>query len=349
MIEIDGSIHSGSGTLLRYAVALSTLIGEPLHMIRIRSRRQQPGLRPQHLRAVQACKSFSEGEVEGAEAGSTEITYFPGKSLPGGEFHWDIGTAGSTTMLSFTLIPLALFARRPCRFSLVGGLFQDFAPSAFHMEHVLLPLLRRMGAEVRLEMVRPGYVPRGQGHLVLEVMPLHRPLVPLMMEEQGRIKELWGISFASHLEKEKVAQRMADESTRLLQEEGFRVRMDIRNESNAVQRGAALFLRAETERGCLLGADQAGKPGRRSEAIARFVVKCLLEDLRSHAATDRHLSDQLILFGALAEGTTRYVIPSLTDHIESNLWLVRKMLGAEFELRGNLLELRGIGFRHHLG
>jgi len=54
MIEIDGSTLSGSGTLLRYAVALATVTSEPIHMINIRAKRPKPGLRPQHLLAVKA-------------------------------------------------------------------------------------------------------------------------------------------------------------------------------------------------------------------------------------------------------------------------------------------------------
>jgi len=39
------------------------------------------------------------------------------------------------------------------------------------------------------------------------------------------------------------------------------------------------------------------------------VVSSLLEDLATPATTDRHLADQLILFAALAKGTTQYRIP----------------------------------------
>jgi RNA 3'-terminal phosphate cyclase (ATP) len=344
MIEIDGSVHSGSGTLLRYAVALATLIGEPLHMIRIRSNRRQPGLRPQHLQAVQACTDFSGGELEGAAVGETEITYRPGKRLRGGEFRWEIGTAGSTTMLAFTLVPLALFAESPSRFAISGGLFQDFAPSAFHMQHTLLPLIRRMGGEARLEVVRPGYVPQGRGEIVLDVKPLERPLGRISLLDQGEIKEIWGISFASHLAEQRVAERMADECSSLILKENMTARFQIENDTRAVQKGAALFLRAETETGCLLGADQAGKPGRRSEAIARFVVRSLLEDLRSRATTDRHLADQLILFSALAEGRSEYRIPATTDHVSSNLWLVREVLGVASDVQDKVLNVEGSGF-----
>ena len=345
MIEVDGSAHSGSGTLLRYAVALAALLGEPLHMSRIRAKREKPGLRPQHLQAVRACCSLSDGELEGAEVGSTEIIFKPGHTLKTGDFRWDIGTAGSTTMLAFTLIPLALFASRPCSFSMVGGLFQDFAPSAFHLQMVLLPVLKRMGAEIRIEVLQPGYPPKGEGRLGVEVKPLRGGLKPLRMAEQGTIKGIRGISLASHLENERVSERMADQCKRLLEKRGYQAHIEVLNDQTALQKGAALLLWAETETGCLLGSDQAGKPGRRSEKIAHSVVDSLFEDLDTKATTDRHLADQLILFASLAGGTSEYVIPRMTEHIESNLWLVEKILGVKSELRKNHLRIEGIGFQ----
>ena len=344
MIQVDGSVHSGSGTILRYAVALATLLGEPLHMTRVRAKREKPGLRAQHVQAVRACCSLSGGELEGAEVGSAEIFFKPGDTLKGGDFHWDIGTAGSTTMLAFTLIPLALFANRPCSFSLVGGLFQDFAPSAFHMQRVLLPVLKSMGTEIRIEVLRPGYLPKGEGRLRVEVKPLRGALKPLRMTDQGTIKGIWGISLASHLENERVSKRMADQSKRLLEKRGYRTYIEVLNDQTSLQKGAALLLWAETETGCRLGSDQAGKPGRRSEKIAQFVATSLLEDLDTKATTDRHLADQLILFAALAGGTSEYFIPRVTEHIESNLWLVEKILGVKSELSKNHLRIEGIGF-----
>jgi len=59
---------------------------------------------------------------------------------------------------------------------------------------------------------------------------------------------------------------------------------------------------------------------------------------------DRFAADQLILFAALARGQSRYIVPCLTDHIESNLWLIEKILGAGTQVRGNLISIDGIGF-----
>jgi RNA 3'-terminal phosphate cyclase (ATP) len=248
-------------------------------------------------------------------------------------------------MLAFTLLPLGLFAKGPSRFTLTGGLFQDSAPSAFHMQRVLLPILRRMGAEVRIEILRPGYPPRGQGCLQVETNSLSGPLTPLDLTEQGRVKEIQGISLASHLEEGKVSARMAEESRRLLEKHGYRPIIPTLDDQLAAQKGAALCLWAETDTGCLLGADRAGAPGRRSESIGQFVVSTLHEDLATQATTDRYLADQLILFAALAKGTTRYRIPRMTDHVRSNLWLVKEILGVKTESKGNILTIEGIGFQ----
>ena len=344
MIEIDGAEKSGSGTLLRFAVALCSLTNQPLRMVRIREKRKKPGLRPQHLLAVKACAQLTSGRLEGGEVGSREITYHPGGSLKAGVFKWDIGTAGSATMLASTLIPLALFAGERTSFTIRGGLFQDFAPTAFHLDKVLLPLLGQMGANVGLKMIRPGYVPKGNGELSVSVESAKAPLMAFQKTQRGEIRRIHGISLASHLESGSVARRMAERSRELLEQKGFSPEVDIVEDTTAVQKGAALLLWAETEGGCLLGFDRAGKRGRSSESIAESAVDGLLRDIATGAAVDRFAADQLILFAGLASGRSRYIVPCLTDHIESNLWLVEKILGARTELKENLISIDGIGF-----
>jgi RNA 3'-terminal phosphate cyclase (ATP) len=343
LIEIDGSTHSGSGTILRYAVALATLMGEPLQMVHIRAKRPKPGLRPQHVQALRACCALSGGRLRGDEVGSDTISYHPGGILDGGDFSWDIGTAGSTTMLALTVIPLALFARRSCSFLMQGGLFQDFAPGAFYTQQVFLPIVRAMGADIELEILRPGYVPKGHGRLSVKVKVLKQPLKSVELPRQGTVNVFRAIALASHLEKEKVGQRMATHCLGLLKQRGHEAQVQIIQDTTAVQKGAAMLLWAETDTGCLLGADRAGKRGTSSERVSEFVVNTLIEDLQTGATTDRYLADQLILFAALAEGRTSYFIPRVTDHVRSNLWLVEKILGAGIALKGNQVLIDGIG------
>ena len=142
MIEIDGSHKSGSGTIVRDAVSLATLTGQELRLTNIRARRDKPGLRPQHLKGIEACSQICQGKLEGAKVGAREIRFKPGEKISGGDF--DIGTAGSTTMLVSILLPVALFAKGASTYRITGGLFQDFAPSAYHLKYVLFPILKQM-------------------------------------------------------------------------------------------------------------------------------------------------------------------------------------------------------------
>ncbi|MGC9018805.1 MAG: RNA 3'-terminal phosphate cyclase [Candidatus Bipolaricaulaceae bacterium] len=344
MWEIDGGQKSGSGTLVRTAVALAALLGEPLHIRNIRAKRDNPGLRPQHLRAVEAAAALTNAALSGAHVGSSTLTFSPKTAAEGGEFFWDIGTAGSTTMLALTVLPLAAFAKRPSVFRIRGGLFQDFAPSAFHTKEVLLSALREMGIPAELRIIRPGYVPKGAGEIELRVEPAAGPLSPLRRETLAKPLRFWGISLASHLRERRVAERMAQTCQEALSRRGVRAEFTILNDESAVQPGAALALFAEDQRGARLGADQAGAPGRPAEKIAEFVAQCLFEDLESGATVDRHLADQLILYAALAQGESVYVIPSFTDHVEANLWLVETVLGVRWELQGKILRIQGIGY-----
>ena len=347
MIYIDGSAKSGSGTIVRYAIALASLLGEELHINNIRAKRDKPGLRPQHLASVKACAQMCNAHIEGAVVNSQGIIYKPDRRIKGGYYQWEIGTAGSTTLLVMTLLPLALFADKETTVKVSGGLFQDFAPSAHHMQHVLFPTLKKMGIKVELEVVRPGYVPKGGGIIQVSTKPVDGSIEPLQLLEQGKVREITGIALSSHLGQQKVSQRMAQACQHTLVERGYRARIETLWDETALQAGASLALRAETDSGCLLGSDRAGKIGRSSEDIGIYVARNLLEDLETGATVDRYLADQLIIYAALARGTTEYIIPRLTEHVDANLWLVQK-LGAKTRLEGNALHIEGLGYTTRL-
>jgi RNA 3'-terminal phosphate cyclase (ATP) len=352
MLEIDGSEHSGSGTIVRDAIPFGILTGQGIHLRNIRARRDKPGLRPQHVKALEAATELCGGKLTGGSVGSREIRFHPGATIKGGAFSWDIGTAGSAAMLALSLLPLGLFAQGPTTCRMAGGLFQDFAPSLFHLKHVVLPALRKMGVEAEVQIDRPGYVPKGGGHMGLKITPLKGPLKPLHLVTQGRVMRIRGIALASHLKEREVSRRMARECEKVLKERGFRPEIAVLYdekgspafEAPSIQPGAALAVWAETDTGCLIGADMAGARGRTAEFIGKQTALDLLTDLGSAATVDRHLADQVIPFAALAKGTSNFRIPSMTEHVEARLWLVEKILGARFEIREKTLTIEGVGF-----
>ena len=353
MITIDGSQKSGSGTIVRDAVPFSVLTGEELYLTNIRTKRHKPGLRAQHLRGIEASAHICQGELAGATIGSKEIRLKPGKAIRGGTFKWDIGTAGSTTMLALSVMLLALFADKPSHYTITGGLFQDFAPSIYHVKYVLLRILEAMGINVDIKIIQPGYVPMGNGQIEVKVFPVRETVKPLILIDRGKTTGIKGIALSSLLKERKVSDRMARECQRSLKSRGcvsdIEILYDYKNNPvyprTSIQAGASLAIWAETDTGCLIGSDMAGAPGRPAEFIGKKVANRLIEVLESEATVDERVADQLIPFCALADGWSSYIIPKMTDHIEARLWLAEKMLGAKTEVKDNRLNIKGIGYR----
>jgi RNA 3'-terminal phosphate cyclase (ATP) len=344
-LEIDGSRHSGSGTIVRQAVAFSALTGRAVHVVNARVRRPQPGLRHQHIRVVEAIRDLVNGTAEGLAPGSREFWFKPGTIETGRRYVWDIGTAGSTTMLGVALLPVLAFASAPADVELRGGLFQDFAPSFFHVESVLMPLLRRMGFEAAFSMGRPGYVPSGEGLLSLSTRPVSGALRPLQWDRRGELRRIWGIALSSHLEQRRVSERMQQAAQEVLSEQGYGAEIEIRHDRDALQPGAACALFADSGDGIRLGADRAGVLRRSAESIGRHVAQQLLNDWQSGATLDRFATDQIVPFAALADGHSRFRIPEVTDHLLTCAWLARLFFDARVTIDGHLLAIDGVGYQ----
>ena len=345
MLEIDGSRYSGSGTIVRQAIAFAALTGNAVHIVNIRVRRPKPGLRRQHVQVMEAVRQLVGGVSEGVTHGSQEIVFRPGKPSRSQHYTWDIGSAGSTTSLAIAVLPVLAFGPSPVSVELRGGLFQDFAPSFYHLEYVLLPLLGRMGIKAAVRMDRPGYVPIGGGILCLEVTPVRNVLEALVLDKPGAVERVWSIALSSRLKGQSVSDRMAEAVTGAFAAAGYKAQVRVLYDDTALQPGAGLAAFADLSGGSRLGSDRAGAPRRRSEAIGRYVARQLLEDMKTGATLDRYASDQIIPFAALASGETRFRIPRITEHIESSAWLCREILGAEVKAEGHELLVKGIGFQ----
>ena len=343
MKDLDGSSYSGSGTIVRQAMTLAALTGTDISITNIRAKRPHPGLRPQHTWVVEAIRGLVGGKADGNDVGSSTLVFKPGREVVHTRYGWDIGSAGSTVLLAQALLPLVAFHRHEATIQLRGGVFQDFAPSFYHLEHSLLPLLRRMGLMIAARMLRPGYVPVGEGVIELDVGLLDEPLKPLVLDRHGDIQRVSGVALASHLKERQVAQRMADAARGLLEPGGLTAEIEEINDDTAAQPGAAFAVFAETANGASLGADRAGAPRRMAEAVAHHAARVLLEDLRTEASVDRFAADQLIIFAALADGVSRWKIPRVTDHVEAGAWLVKELLGAEVDVSDGEVTVRGVG------
>ena len=332
MFEIDGSQKSGSGTILRLAVALAAIKGEPLHITNIRQSRPKPGLKPQHLEAVLTAAKLCNAELKGASLGSKELWFKP-KGIRGGEFDAEIGTAGSIPMLFMTVLPMCLFSQETVRLRVTkGGTDTTHAPTINYLRNVFLAALKQMGVDADLTVQRYSYYPKGNGQATLTVKPTPE-LKPLRLEHFGRLLSVKGVSVCTFLADRKVAERQAKAATQRLIESGYQSDIQIVNDSsNLVQKGSSIALWAETETGAVLGADAIGELKKMAEAVGTEAAEKLVAELDSQATVDTHLTDMLIPYMALAEGSSAFLARTVSDHLETNIWLAEKMLNVHFNV-----------------
>ncbi|MHB9073283.1 MAG: RNA 3'-terminal phosphate cyclase [Desulfobaccales bacterium] len=330
MLHLDGSYGEGGGQILRTALALAAVMGVPVRIERIRAGRPKPGLRPQHLTAVQALARVCQAEVSEANLGSQALTFKP-RVPKAVRYLFDVaaktGSAGAVSLIAQALLPPLLMAGAPTTIILKGGTHVPWSPPVHYLSQVFLPALAGLGATAELSLERWGWYPKGGGEVHLHITPV-RTLTGVEWLTPAAPAALRALSAASKLP-EHVARRQAARLTARLQES---VPVEIIPASGQ-DPGSFVFLWGPRAGFSALGA--RGKP---AEQVADEVAEAYLAFRKSRAALDRHLADQILLYLALARGPSTFTTETVTSHLLTNVWAIEQFLGPKFEVRGNLGE-----------
>jgi RNA 3'-terminal phosphate cyclase (ATP) len=324
MLDLDGSMGEGGGQILRSSLALSMVTGTPVRIRNIRARRARPGLMRQHLTAVQAAARVSGARTEGAEVGSREIAFTPGEVRPG-EYRFDIGTAGSATLIFQTVLPAFLHAGGPSRVTIAGGTHNPQAPPFDHLDRVFLPLLRRMGVRVEAVLERSGFYPAGGGQLAVTIDPPAR-LAGLELLARGEIRSRRAVAILSRLPRH-IAERELREVAR---ETGWDpASLEIR-EVDSPGPGNIVLLEVESETltEIFAGFGERGVP---AEEVADRALREMRRYLDAGVPVGEHLADQLLLPFALA-GAGAFATLPLSLHATTQIELIPRFLDVRIEV-----------------
>ncbi|MBN1784312.1 MAG: RNA 3'-terminal phosphate cyclase [Candidatus Bathyarchaeota archaeon] len=332
MLKIDGSQKSGSGTILRLSIALAGILNEPLHISNIRRKRKQPGLSPQHLESVLTAAKLCNAETKGAKLGSCELWFKP-TGIISGKVRAEIGTAGSMSMLLLTILPICAYAKGEVTIHVInGGTDVRYAPTINYMKYVLLPTLERMGLKSSLTVRKFGYYPKGMGEVLLKVSS-NNELRAISISKFGKMERIKGVSVCTFLEKQMVAERQAEAAIEILRNKGYTSEIEVvYDKSNPLQKGSSIALWTKTSKGAIVGGDAIGELRKTSESVGKEAAVKLIKEIEAHASVDVHLADMLVPYVALAKGTSTYTARKITDHIDTNIWLVEKILGTKIEV-----------------
>ena len=289
MITIDGSQGEGGGQILRTSLSLSAIYGQPFEMVNVRANREKPGLKRQHLTCVRAVAEICGAKVAGDEVGSMRLTFEPGP-IRGGTYRFDIGTAGSVTLVAQTVVPVLLRADAPSEVTITGGTHVPFAPVWEFFAETYLPELRTMGAEVEAEMEQCGFYPAAGGVIKLRIKPFDESMKhPYRLMELGAFKGGRVVGVVSG-----ISRGIAEAEVGIIagQFRDLGLQTEVR-EIAAFGPGNYCFAQLDYERASVV-LSGVGTYNRSRKAVAHEVVSQMRDFLKAGKACEKHLADQLL-------------------------------------------------------
>lgn len=354
MIAVDGSMLEGGGQLLRVSVALSAVTGTPIKVFNIRAKRANPGLRPQHLKAVEAVAKLVGARTTGVSEGSKEIEFVPSYA-EAKDLEIDVGTAGSIGLVLQAMMPAMAFATGPVSVAIKGGTNNPMAPQIDFLERVLFPILGRLGISASLELVRRGFYPRGQGLVRVRMKPA-ACVSSLALREFGEVRSVSGVAYSSKLP-DHVTNRIVSASKLVLRKGGYsnvQIDQEILQQDDrrcAVDPGCGILLVAELSSGGVISGDALGARGKPAEEVGTEAARRLIEQLERRAPVDKHLGDQLAIWMGLAKGTSEIRVCELTLHTLTCIEVIQSIVDTKFTVDGEkgrpaTIACEGIGLQN---
>jgi RNA 3'-terminal phosphate cyclase (ATP) len=351
LLTINGKDGEGGGQILRTSLSLSALTGRPFRLENIRNGRNKPGLRPQHLTAVQAVARLCRAEIEGAELGSQTLLFRPQMPPQSGVYEFDVkdyapnGSAGAVTLIWQTLVWPLLFSQGPSHVTLRGGTHVMFSPPFQYLDYVWWPAVARFGVpadSVRLVLDKWGWLPHGGGQITAVIEPSAPQLTAVRFTHQP-VETVRGEAVVTNLPAH-IPQRMSNRAVNVLRQYKLLTAVQalrLRSENP----GAMTFLWTQQA-----GFTSLGVRGLPSEVVGETAARSLVDYVNTDMAVDPYLADQLLLPMALANGVSYLSTSALTGHALTQVNLLRRWLDVPLYVTGRegqpgTIEVHGLGWR----
>lgn len=355
MIKLNGGFGEGGGAIIRVALALSTITQKPFQAYDIRKGRPKPGLKNQHLCAVNALSKICCAQTEGAELGSEKIKFNPG-IVKGGDYKIDVETSGALSLVLQSILPPLMFADKPAKIELIGGTCGKWAPSAEYFKEIFLPQIQKY-ANINFSMIQRGYYPAGGGNIKLTVNPkyklsdfknfeefdknLKENVLKINLTNQFSLVQIKGISHASlELQEANVAERQA-RTAELILKNKYKCPITIEAQySKTLSKGSGITLwsifskeydEIDIKNPIRIGADSLGERGKKAEIVGQEAADSLIKEIESKAPVDSYLADQILPFMALVGGSA-IKTSEITNHCKTNMYVIKEFLGETFKI-----------------
>lgn len=340
ILKIDGSTGEGGGQIIRTALSLSMLTGTPIEITNIRAGRAKPGLMRQHLMCVQASQQISNASVSGAHLGSMAFTFTP-SIIQAGDYTFDIGSAGSTSLVLQTLLPALLFANadssNKSTVTIIGGTHNPLAPTTDFLQQAFVPMLDKLGMQMGIELQQVGFAPIGGGVIKATIAPFLRRANASRLEltERGKLSSIELVASVLNLEYDICKRELASAKAALIEAgideslittrgnklygigEGNTCYAKVTHETSDMQNHKEYHSEIFT----LLG-EKRSSAENIGKRLAGHIRRYLYD---TDALLDEYLTDQLLLPLALSGGGT-FSARIISEHSKTQAWLIEQFL-----------------------
>ena len=307
----------------------------------------------------------SAKEAQSARSGSVWKDKYEAGKLIRRESEIAMKTPGSVFLILQAILPYLLFSSVgplpadpeyidpvPLRLTIEGGTNVWHSLSHEYAQQVLFPVLHhKLGlAPITMKLHRRGWstgsTAVGKVQFDITPVPSGRKLPAFALEERGEISEFrvsilapdktWREGLRS-LATEQIGRRWPDADIE------FPV-----DEFSGHRKRVYLLLVAESSNGFRLGRDwlydekiNEEKPVKTMEKMVSKVVRDMEEEIDHGGCVDEWLQDQLVIFQALAEGSSTVQGGGPSLHTQTARWVARQIVGVEFGKQGTC---EGIGY-----
>jgi RNA 3'-terminal phosphate cyclase (ATP) len=340
MIELDGSQGEGGGQILRTALALSLITGQPFRIDNIRAKRPKPGLMRQHLACVHAAVAVGGGvdQTEAVNAagqavqiGETSLVFTPGK-ICAGDYEFAIGSAGSCMLVLQTVLWPLLMAREASTLMLRGGTHNQMAPSLSFLNAVAPHFSGQDEVLFEAELRRHGFYPAGGGEVQVRVLAPISGITPINLMARGELINSHALCLHAGIPKGVAERELSVLQIGLGWNESQMHNRALRANEGP---GNALMVTMQYEHITEVFASY-GEKGVSAEQVARKLLNEVRAYQTHQAPVGPHLADQLMIPMALAAGNNasggQYWTTELTSHARTNAQLIERFLPVRFDI-----------------
>ena len=363
-LEIDGSILEGGGQILRISISMSYLLGIPIKIRNIRSKRDNPGLQRQHLTCTQFVTSiYNSKDISGLQLNSKEISLVPTELIikqdNNEEIKCILNSAGSIGLMIQQLLPCSLYSEienkdnKEISITLTGGTLVKFSPTIYYLNEVLFPLLEKyMNIKASCDLIKDGIYPMGLGEVILHVQKILKKngeyIKPINITERGKfikaeIRFCYTSNFKFKLDKicdtiyknaKKIIRKEFLEHGNSKDEEGEEIDFDedelIKQERFDLGKKYYTFyyqvvMIYENTR---IKGDYMISEKKGDFIIDEIIDKCEEATFytveNNEVCLDEHTVDHLIIFMALANGISKIKVGPISLHTQTAIEIIKK-------------------------